>query len=404
MKPMRTTLRRLTIWGLLLLAVGAGIAYALWPRPVAVDLTVVERGDLTVSVDEEGETRIKDIYEVSTPVTGRVLRTEREAGDDVVANLTIIAQLQPIDPDFLDLRTEAEMQALLRAAEAGKALAEATVARAQAELTFAELDRSRVRRLAETQTASQKRLEEAELAYDTRKAELETAKATLDIRLHELERARTQLISPAELIQQRDTCACIPLLAPVDGKVLRVHKESEGVLPAGTVIAEVGDARNLEIVADLLSADAVKVKPGLKVIIDDWGGDIALGGLVSRVEPFGFTKVSALGIEEQRVNVVIELTDPPEIFSDLAHGFRVEVAVVLWEGTGVLVLPLTALFRSGEDWAVFAVENGQARTRKITIGRANGLSVEITGGLDEGETVVLHPGNHVTDGVSVVAR
>ncbi|GAB4514037.1 MAG: HlyD family efflux transporter periplasmic adaptor subunit [Roseibium sp.] len=401
---MSTIFRRLIIWGFLLVAAGTGIAYALWPRPVAVDLVVVGRGALTVSINEEGETRIKDIYEVSTPVTGRVQRTDLEAGDTVVAGTTVIAELQPIDPEFLDLRTEAEMQASLRAAESSRTLAEATVSKVQAELTFAELERDRMRKLAKTQTASQRQLDEAELAYDTKKAELETAKATLDIRVHELERVRSQLISTAELMKQREACVCVPLLAPVDGKVLRVLKKSESVLPAGTVIAEVGDPANLEIVADLLSADAVKVRPGQKVVIDDWGGDEPLNGLVSRVEPFGFTKVSALGIEEQRVNVVIELTDPPDRYAELAHGFRVEVGVVLWEGTDVLIVPLTALFRVGNDWAVFAVADGRAETRVISVGHANGLSVEVTGGLEEGDTVVMHPGSQVTDGVAVIAR
>jgi HlyD family secretion protein len=401
---MSTTIRRLIVWGLLVLAAATGIAYALWPRPVAVDLVTVERGTLTVTIDEEGETRIKDIYEVSTPVTGRVLRTNRKAGDTVVADKTTIAELQPIDPEFLDLRTEAEMQASLRAAEAAQTLAEAAVSKVQAELSFAELERDRMRKLAKTQTASQRQLDEAELAFDTKTAELETAKATLEIRIHELERVKSQLISPAELMKQRDACVCVPLYSPVDGKVLRVLKESEGVLPAGTVIAEVGDPANLEIVAELLSADAVRVRPGLKVVIDEWGGDQPLNGRVSRVEPFGFTKVSALGIEEQRVNVLIELTDPPERYAELAHGFRVEAGVVLWQGTDVLIVPLTALFRSGDAWATFAVVDGRAETRIVSVGHANGLTVEVAGGLEEGDTVVLHPGAHVADGVAVSAR
>lgn len=401
---MNITLRRLTIWGLLFSSIILAIAYALWPRAVAVDLATLERGPLTVAINEEGETRIRDIYEVSTPVTGRVLRIQREAGDSVIANETIIAELQPIDPDFLDLRTEAEMRAALQASEAARDLAQANVARAQAELTFADTDLDRIRQLAATQTASQRRLEEAELTFNTRKAELATANATLDMRTHELERARTQLISPVELIKQRGSCACIPLQAPINGKVLRILQKSEGVLAAGTVLAEIGDPRDLEIVVDLLSADAVRVEPGLKVVITDWGGDVPLEGVVSRVEPFGFTKVSALGIEEQRVNVVIDLTGPKDAYTKLAHGFRVETAIVLWQSEDVLVLPLTALFRAGDDWSVFAVENGRAQKRTVTIGHANGLQVEVLGGLSEGETIVVHPGNQVDDGIRVTAR
>lgn len=401
---MSITFRRLIIWGLLLLAVALGVAYALWPRPVAVDRHVLTRGPLTVSVDEEGETRIEDIYEVSTPVTGRLLRIDKEAGDEVKAKVDVIAELQPIDPEFLDQRTEAEMRASVQAAKAARDLAEANISRARAELEFAKADLARAQELAGRETVSKRQLDQAKLAFDTKKAELATAEATLDMRTHELERAQSQLISPAELVNQRDACACIPIYAPVDGKVLRVLKKSEGVLQAGTTIAEVGDPRNLEIVVDLLSADAVKVSPGLKVVIDDWGGDTPLNGVVRRVEPFGFTKISALGIEEQRVNVVIDLTDPPEAYFRLAHGFRVEVSIILWRGSDVLTLPLTALFREGEDWAVFAVEDGRARIRKVKVGHANGLTVEITDGLKAGDTVVLHPGNNVEDGVAVTAR
>lgn len=401
---MSITMRRLMIWGLMLAAVAAGISYALWPRPVPVDLVDVERGPLTVSVDEEGETRIRDIYEVNTPVTGRLLRIERDAGDTVVADKTIIAQLQPIDPAFLDLRTEAEMQASLQAAEAARDLAEANVSRARAELAFAETDLDRIKRLAENQTVSERRLDEAELAFDTRKAALATAEAQLDMRIHELARAKTQLISPIELMRERDDCVCIPLYAPVNGKVLRVLKESEGVLQAGTVLAEIGDPLDLEIVVDLLSADAVKVKPDFEVLIEDWGGDAVLKGKVRRVEPFGFTKTSALGIEEQRVNIIIDLTSPQEDYQQLAHGFRVEASIVLWQGEDVLKLPLTSLFRSGDDWAVYAVTDGVAETRRVEIGKANGLEVEIVEGLSEGDIVVVHPGNAITDGVSVAAR
>ena len=401
---MSMTLRRVIIWGGLLLAVVLGIAYVMWPRPIPVDLTILKPGSLTVSVDEEGETRIKDVYEVNTPVTGRILRVEREAGDDVVADLTIIAQLEPIDPSFLDLRTEAEMRASLQAAQAARDLAEADVARARAELSFAEADLARVRQLARTETVSKRRLEEAELAFKTKQAELATAKATLEMRKHELERAQSQLISPAELIERRESCACIPLYAPVDGKVLRVLKKSEGVLLAGTVIVEVGDPRDLEIVVDLLSADAVKVIPGQRVVIDNWGGEKSLNGTVKQIEPFGFTKVSALGIEEQRVNVVIELTDPPETYAKLAHGFSVDVSIVLWEGSNILTLPLTALFRDGDDWAVYRVEKGRAKLRKVEIDHANGLEVEVVAGLAEGDTVVVHPSNQVHDGVAVVSR
>jgi HlyD family secretion protein len=211
-------------------------------------------------------------------------------------------------------------------------------------------------------------------------------------------------VSPLVAEDPHGHCECIPIRAPVSGRLLRLVRESEGVVQAGEPLAEIGDPTDLEIVVDVLSADAVKIEPGQSVVIEEWGGAAPLAGRVRRVEPFGFTKVSALGIEEQRVNVVIDLTSPPETWRRLGHGYRVEARILLWEADAVLALPQSSLFRNGDGWGVFVIENGEARTRPVELGHRTGLRAEITSGLEPGETVVRFPNDRVADGVRVAAR
>jgi HlyD family secretion protein len=398
--------RRITIWGLLLAAVVAGILYAFWPQPVLVDMATLARGAMTVTVDEEGETRVKDIYVLSAPVTGRALRIESEVGDEVVAQETMVARIEPIDPSFLDLRSRAQAEAAVDAAEAARALAEAELEEAEAEVEFAGIEVERARRLISNNTISRRTLDDAERAFKTRQATLARAKSALRMRDFELKEAKAQLVSPTETLAmhgEHDACECVPIAAPVSGSILSVLHESEGVVEAGTPLLEIGDPRDLEIVVDFLSPDAVQVRPGQRVIIEEWGGP-PLEGRVRRLEPAGFTKVSALGIEEQRVNVIIDLEDPPEDWQFLSHGYRVEARIVLWEGEDVLKLPLTTLFRDGEQWAVLVEEGGLAQRRSVEIGHRTGLEAEITDGLDDGERVVLHPSDRVVEGVRIQAR
>ena len=396
--------RRMTIWGGLVALLAAGIVYAFWPRPVLVDLAAVERGTLVVTADEEGQTRVRDVFVVSSPITGRIRRIENDAGDEVLAGKTIVANIEPIDPSFLDVRSEAEAKAAVQAAQAAKALSQAKVLEARAELDFARADLARARRLIKTSTISERALDEAERTFKTRTAALATVKAELKMRDSELAKARARLVSPIETQALHGNCACVPITAPVSGRILRLIRESEGVVKAGDALIEIGDPRDLEIVVDFLSTDAVKIEPGQRVIIEEWGGEAPLAGRVRRIEPYGTTKVSALGIEEQRVNVIIDFTDPPASWQRLAHGFRVEVRVVLWEGRKVVKLPLTALFRDGDRWNVFVDDNGRARRRAVELGRSNGLQGEITGGLKDGERVVLHPSDRVADGTRIRSR
>jgi HlyD family secretion protein len=358
-------------------------------------------------VDEEGETRVRDRFVVSAPVAGRVLRIELEPGDPVAADQTVLAVFQPQTPAPLDARSRAEAEAAARAAQASLERARADRNRAAAELDFARSEAERSRRLAADRIVSDEELETAELKARSKAEALESAEFAAQTARYQLEVARARLLessSPAGNPGEDKATSPIALRSPVDGVVLRRLRESEAVVPAGEPLLEVGAPEDLEIVSDFLSADAVKIRPGDRVLIEEWGGEKALEGRVRRVEPSGFMKISALGVEEQRVNVVVDFVDPPQARPGLADGFRVELRVVLWEGEDVLQVPTGSLFRDGEDWAVFAVEEGKARLRRVEIGRQGGLIAQVVGGLDEGDWVILHPGDSIVDGLRVTAR
>lgn len=397
--------RRLLFWLPMAAAVALAVLWLFWPRAVPVDFATAARGPLQVSVSDEGETRVKDVFVVSAPVPGLMRRIALEAGDPVVANETVAARIEPSDPAFLDLRTEAEARAAVKAAEAAQRLAVASVTRAEAELDFARAELARYRGLAERDTISANDLDAAERRARTSAAALEEARAALRVRESELAQARARLMAPGLARRQRSAeCDCVDVLSPVSGRVLRVLKESEGVVASGEPLLEVGNPGELEIVADLLSTDAVRVQPGQRVLVEAWGGGEPLEGRVRRVEPFGFTKVSALGIEEQRVNVVMDFTDPPGRWQRLGHGYRVEPRIVLAEKADALKVPRAALFRDGGKWAVFVRDGGRATLRHVQLGLENGLEAEIVEGLAEGDEVVLQPGDRVSDGTRVRSR
>ncbi len=405
---MGVALRRAVIWGVLALLLVGGLIHAFMPQPVPVDLGTVSRGALRVTVDDEGRTKVKDIYVVSAPLAGRALRIEIEAGDAVVAGETVVATIYPNDPEFLDVRSQSKAEADVKAAEAARVLANAELGRVGAELAFALDDFERARALADRKHISERALDAAVLEVKTREAAVASAEAALRVREFELERARAVLIEPGAAGATGGATGeggcCIDVRAPINGRVLRVLHESEGVVQAGAPLLELGDPRMLEIVTELLSSDAVKVTPGAPVLIEAWGGGVVLSGRVRRVEPFGFTKVSALGIEEQRVNVIIDLTDPPAMWRSLGHGYRVETRIVVWQAEDVLKAPVSALFRDGEDWMVFVAADGAAVTRRVVIGHANSHAAEVLSGLEEGERVVLHPSDRVEQGVMLVDR
>ncbi len=391
------------IWGGFGLAIALGLAYAFKPQPVLVDIVTLERGPMMVTLDEEGETRVRDVYVLSAPLAGRAQRIDAEVGDAVRAGETVVAQIQPTDPSFLDRRSRAQAEAAEKAASAAMTLARAELDQAEAELDFAESELERARRLRSESAIAERALDLAENAFRVRQAAVNMARSALEMREFELENARAQLVSPVDGAGDGEICDCVPITSPVDGRILEVIHKSEGVVQPGQALVEIGNPADLEIAADFLSADAVQIEPGQQALIEDWGGE-PLEGTVRRVDPAGFTKVSALGIEEQRVNVIVDFDVSAEDRRRLSHGYRVEVRVVLWQDDDALKLPLTALFRDGERWAVFVEEKGRASLRHIEIGQRNGVEAEIVGGVEAGMKVVRHPSDQVSDGVLIEAR
>jgi HlyD family secretion protein len=398
---MKGQARRIVLWAVIGLIIAGGLVYAFLPRAIPVDFITVARAPLVVTVDGEGETRVRELYVLSAPVAGRALRIDVNVGDVVLAGRTLLATIEPEEPAFLDVRSEAQARAAIETATAARALASADLQRAEADLAFAEAELGRARQLIKMKTVPQRTLEAAERTQRVAAAAVRTAQAALQMRDFELVEARAQLIT-ATSGGSREAVG-IPLIATVSGRVLRVIHESEGVVSAGAPLIEIGDPAQLEIVVDLLSSDAVKVVPGQRVMIEDWGGPTPLDGQVRRVEPFGFTKVSALGIEEQRANVIIDITSPKEAWQALGHGYQVDTRIVISEADALNV-PLTALFRVGDDWAVFVAADGRARLRRISVGRLNNEAAEALDGLSEGERLVAHPTDRISDGVRVVQR
>lgn len=400
----RRRARRIILWAVPLLLLAAGLVWALTPKPVPVDLTRVETGTLQVFVEGDGRTRVREVYEVSAPVGGLMERVPVEAGDAVIAGETTLAVIRPADPTFLDVRTRAATTAEVQAAEANVAVAENEVERAEAQYAFARAELERIRRLAQEGTVAPRTLDRAQADFQAAQAGLNGARESLQARRSELAAARARLIEPGQMVPDDGAQCCVTIRAPVDGEVLQVRRESSSVVQAGTVIMEVGDPGDLEVVVDLLSSEAVRVRPGMPALLEDWGGNRPLRGVVRRVEPFAFTKVSALGIEEQRVNVVVVPAQGVEFPAQVGHGFRVIARIEVARAEGALVAPLGAVFRSGEGWAVFRVEDGVARLRPVAVGLMNDRAVEVTDGLEAGDVLVLHPSDRVRDGVRVERR
>jgi HlyD family secretion protein len=397
---------------LILAGVAAGIGWFAWPRPIPVDLARAALGPMEVTVDDEARTRVRHIYTVSAPIMGKVLRISHPAGrhetslhigDQVSAGETVVAVMQPTLPSFLDIRSREELQAAVTAADAAVKLAEAEVRRIEAALDFSRDELRRAQALVRTGAISSRALDKAQFDVDTNEAALASAKAQLDVRRSEHAVAAARLIDPSGAAGPTNPTCCIEVRAPVTGRILKIIQESEAVVLPGAPLLAIGDPLDLEVAADLLSTDAVQVKPGAPVRIDGWGGPV-LRGRVTRVDPAGFVKVSALGIEEQRVQTVIDFVDRPEAWSALGHDFRVVVHVTIWSSDNALTVPVSALFRSGEDWAVFTVRDGRARTVPVRIGHRNSRQAEVQSGLASGDWVVLHPSDRIRDGVAVSER
>jgi HlyD family secretion protein len=374
---------------------------ALRPATVPVDLAPVERGTLLVTVEEEGETRVRDRFVVSAPVAGQVLRINLEPGDPVREGETVLATFLPAAPNPLDARSRAEAEAAVAAARAtlGGTLAEQK--RAEAALSLARSELARHRELFEKQIVSQQALDAARTEDRAAEEALRAAEFAMASAEHQLEMARARLL---QATGGGRAGLPIEIRSPIDGVVFKRYRWSEAVVPVGEPLLELGDPRQLEIVSDLLSTDAVRVDPGDPVLIEQWGGDEALRGRVRLVEPSGFMKVSALGVEEQRVNVIVDFEDPVDAWEKLGDGYRVEVRVVIWEGEDVVKVPTSSLFRTGDDWAVFALASGRARLVPVALGRRNGVEAQVVSGLEPGQEVVVHPGDTLEDGARIARR
>lgn len=386
----------------------AVIAAAFWPRPTMVDTGAVTRGTMSVTIDEEGRTRVRDAYVVSTPVAGRLLRVQVNPGDAVLRGDTVVAHMRPSNPTALDVRTREQARAAVDAAEATLRVARADLNAATANQDLSESELQRTEQLAQRGITTNAELDRARQQARIAQANVDTAEAAIAMRQAQVANAKAQLIG----FDDRGLATAIesvsddiPITAPASGRILRIMQQSETTLPAGTPIMEIGDVRaDLEIVVELLSTDAVQVATEDRVIIDDWGGPAIIAGKVVRVDPFGVSKLSALGVEEQRVTAVIGITSPAETYAGLGHGFRVEARIVIWEDSDTRVVPASALFRDRGKWAVFRVENGKAAHQPITLGHNNGVDAEVLDGLDEGDQVILYPSSSLSEGMRVRQR
>lgn len=395
---------RALLWSIIISLLAIALFYAFWPKTVSTDIGKLSKGNLRITIAEEGKTRVHDVYVLSAPVAGYLRRIEAEVGDPVLQLQTVVASIEPIDPAFLDPRTEAQAKAEIDAAYSATEFARANVEQAQAELEFAEAELGRMRNLRNNNSVSQRELDNAQRDYKTRRAALSTSHASLQMRLFELERAKAVLISPANSTSAHGSCECVDILAPIDGRILKVLNQSEGVVAAGTPLVQIGDPKNLEIIVELLSFDAVKTKPGQSVLITNWGCDKPLTGTVTLVEPIGFKKISALGIEEQRVNVIIKIQSDFSEWQRLGHAYQLDVDILISESKDALTVPITALFRDQQKWAIYAVVDGQVEKRHLTIGNMNHYFAEVVSGLAENQAYVLHPNDQIASGVRVSQR
>jgi HlyD family secretion protein len=377
------------------------LIFAFIPEKVKVDIIKIQNDNILITMEGEGKTRIHDIYTVSTPIDGRVTRIESEAGDFVTAGSTIIANMYPANPLVLDKRLETQAKADIEGARAALSLANARVKQAEAQLQFDLSDFKRTQELFKTDNVSQSTLERAELRLKTLHAELETAQSNKAVMISRLEAAKAMLLQPVEEGKETNESCHICIHSPVDGRVLRILHKSESIVPVGTALVEIGNPADLEVKIEMLSTNAVKVKVGDGALINRWGGIQDINAVVKVIEPSGFTKISALGVEEQRVNIILSFTDPIEKWKSLGDAFRVEAAIIIDRADNVLTVPLSALFRQNEVWSVFKVVDGVVFLQAVTILRRNDRKAQIGQGLNSNDQVILHPSNNIDEGTRV---
>jgi HlyD family secretion protein len=396
----RGLLRKLLLWGFFIGLIGF-VAYGLKAKPIPVETASVTRGPLTVSVLEEGKTRIRNRYVVAAPVSGNMRRVTLKAGDEVKANETVLTVIEPGLAPLLDARSQAQAEARIAGATAARAQAEQSLEMARTSAQFAKAGWERVKSNATVGSISITDRDNIEREALMREREVRAGEFALKVADFELAQAKAALL---QLTKPDATGAVVEVRAPVSGRVLKVQQESAMIVAAGTPLLEVGDPADLEIEAEILSRDAVAIRVGAEVLVEQWGGEAVLKARVRRIEPAAFTKVSALGVEEQRVIVLSDLDSPPESARVLGDRYRVEVRVAVWKDADVLLVPSGALFREGREWKTFVLRAGKAAEVVVQTGRTDGKVTQVLGGLNVGDLVLMHPPDVVADGSDVVQR
>jgi HlyD family secretion protein len=387
---------------LVLLALLGLLGWSFVPRPIEVEIAETRQGNFMQTIDEDGLTRVRNRYVVSAPLAGRLERITLHEGDSVEKN-AVLANISPSIPALLDARTELELQARVGAAEAGKLRAEVRVERALVALAQAQADFDRTSKLASAAFVSPTKLEADRLNVDLNEKEIDTAKQEVHVAEHDLEVARAALVqvrSPTpptsgKLWQVR---------APVAGRVLKLTQQNETVVTTGSALIELGNARDLEAIVDVLTSDAVRIRPGAKVLFERWGGSEELQGRVRLVEPSAFTKISALGVEEQRVNVIIDMVSPSDKWQTVGDGYRIEARIVVDERADATLVPVSALFRDGDQWAVFTISQGRAEKRAVQLGARSGMVAVVEKNLAAGENIIVYPSEAIKDQIKVKVR
>ncbi|MGY6704261.1 efflux RND transporter periplasmic adaptor subunit [Roseinatronobacter sp.] len=392
--------------GLFAAGVAGALVWAFWPQPVQVDMASVTRADMRGEILAQGVTRVRAPYAIAAPITGTATRSPVEVGDRVVAGESVVAILQPSDPALMDARARAQAEAAIAEAQAAVALARTSLRQAETELTHAATQLERGRALAARGTIAQRMLEDIEAAYQSAEQARAAAEQQLELNRATLLRAEAQLMGPQSTVLANGAPGecCLRILAPQSGIVLAVSDQSARLVQAGAPLLTIGNLDEMEVELDLLSTDAVQVPPGARAIVERWGGEGTLEARLRRIEPAAFTRVSALGIEEQRVRLRLDLLTPPEGRAGLGEGFRVHLRLILWEDDDILQVPQAALFRHAQGWAVFIDDAGRARLRMVTIGRQAADRAEVLDGLAEGDRVILYPASALQDGAAIAAR
>ncbi|MBI1219860.1 MAG: HlyD family efflux transporter periplasmic adaptor subunit [Rhodobacteraceae bacterium] len=386
------------------LALVAALAWAFWPESMPVDLVTIARAPMEVTVSAEGVTHIRNVYEVTAPMAGTVSRSPVEIGDAVTADETVVASIRPLEPAFLDARARAQAEAAVDEALAGLQLAKAKLTQALTDQDHAESEYARALALADRGTIPLQMLEDADTARRTARAAVDAAQSSVSLQQATLNRMEAQLVGPESAGSPSSNTCCLDIKAPATGTVLSLANSSTRPVQAGESLMTIGRLDDLEVVVDLLSSDAVNVPPGAPAHIERWGGPQPIVGKVRQIEPAAFTKVSALGIEEQRVRLRLDIRTPIAQRGGLGDNYRVFAQVVIWSGQDVLQVPIGALFRSGERWAVFRDTGGRAVLTPVEIGHQNDLTAEVLSGLAEDDRVVAFPSARIADGVRISAQ